>query len=242
MYKYEILTFFNKCLSSYRRFVKDNIYDANRRSLIQELDSCDSWTESTKTQVQKILLTLSNVSLQANIKLELSYGSLLGHIRHGEIMSWDDDADLAIYSADVSNFLKVVEQEGSLLFDEFIYANTGIKYLKFWTKQGEPIRGHLHTFPFVDIWLYTIDDEKWINFSGEVQHPISDYYPTKEVVFEGAKFGIPHNSLLCLDRHYKNWREEIQVFPWSHRLERPSFKPLKVGIKVDANGKFVKYT
>ncbi|AYQ34085.1 hypothetical protein DTQ70_18845 [Runella sp. SP2] len=241
MCKYTILTFFSKFLSKSNQLVKESIYDANRKRLIQEVDSCNSWTEITKNRVQKILLTLSTVGLQANIKLELSYGSLLGYIRHNGIMPWDDDADLAIHSADVPNFLKAVEQEGSLLFDEFFYANTGIKYLKFWTKQGEPIGGHLHTFPFVDIWLYTIDNEKWINFSGEVRHPVPDYYPTKEVVFEGAKFGIPHNSLLCLDRHYKNWRKEIQVFPWSHRLERPSFKPLKVGIKVDANGKFVKY-
>ena len=191
--------------------------------------------------MRKILSTLSAIAIQANINLELSYGSLLGYIRHGGIMPWDDDADLAIYCTDVPNFIKAVAQEGSLLFDEFVYADTGIKYLKFWLKGGEPIHGHLHTFPFVDIWLYTIDDEKWINFSGEVQHPISDYFPTKEAIFEGAKFNIPYNSLLCLDRHYKNWREEIQVFPWSHRLERLSFKPIKAAIKVDVNGKFVKY-
>lgn len=239
--KYILITFFNLNLYLLRIFFR-SVSNRYKKSVVRKkISRIDYWRSDHKEQVRNILSILSSIASKQGIDLELSYGSLLGHIRHSGIMPWDDDVDLAISNTDIKVFLNLVMLDESLLFDEFVYAETGIKYYKFWLPDGAGIAGHKHTFPFVDIWIYTIGDDKWVDFSGSVKFPIERYFPTHKIVFEGADFGIPKDPLLCLDSLYSNWRSEIQVYPWSHRLEYFEFEPLTVSIVVDKMGKFVKY-
>jgi lipopolysaccharide cholinephosphotransferase len=53
---------------------------------------------------------------EANIKCWLDFGTLLGSIREGEIIAWDDDIDIAILRDDVDRFKEVVSHELSHLF------------------------------------------------------------------------------------------------------------------------------
>ncbi|NLJ17124.1 MAG: LicD family protein [Clostridiales bacterium] len=59
----------------------------------------------------KIAKEIDRICLENNIKYTLAYGSLLGAVRHGGPIPWDDDLDIALVRSEYDRFIEVCKKE-----------------------------------------------------------------------------------------------------------------------------------
>jgi lipopolysaccharide cholinephosphotransferase len=81
-----------------------------------------------------ILLKIDSVCKKHNIKYFISEGTLLGAIRHGGFIPWDDDLDIVMFRDDYERFIKLKDEFKAPYFlqtpytDEgFFWANTTVR-------------------------------------------------------------------------------------------------------------------
>ncbi|WP_188316147.1 LicD family protein [Chitinophaga agrisoli] len=211
-----------------------------QKAILNAALSHTAWSAPNKSMARRLLDLLNTHAERNNIHLVLHGGSLLGHIRHDEIMPWDDDIDLGIASQAVSTLLLSLETEGIARFKVYPWTYNGANsiYYKVWLDEGEEIPGYEYKFPFVDIWLYyENDDEVFYKDAERFRFPKHVYYPFKQIQFEGCTMKIPNHPVHALDLMYKDWKSHIVVYSWSHRLEKAAFRQLKAAINVDADGR-----
>jgi LicD family len=210
--------------------------EQRRASIKETILNYNVWTPSQKKMVRKILRILSHLSRELDIDLILDSGSLLGHIRHGQIIAWDDDVDLAIEKSHFERLLSSIQKTPLLEHSSCLWSTSNCVYHKFWLADGEPIDNHEYLFPFVDIWIFTMKDGQLVFNDGRVFQK-KHFYPLKEVEFEYSKFKIPQHAVKCLNAQYPGWKKEIQIYCWSHRMEKWHNYPLSIKIKITENGK-----
>ncbi len=196
----------------------------------------DYWTDDSKRQIQFLLQRLSELSSECSIEPMLGYGSLLGHIRHGGIMPWDDDVDLLLSRKEIEDFSEVINNEADLRCTRERWRH--IEYYKIWLNSGDEIPGFNYRFPFIDIWLFDERNES-ITLDDGIEIPTNSFYPFKKVIFEKSGYYIPADPMRSLDLTYKNWRTDLFIYPWNHRLERPVNRILSAKILVDVNGRII---
>lgn len=214
---------------------------SRQKSIERQIFRNNCWGERERTLARLILSKLSEIASLIDIKLSLSFGTLLGHIRHGGMMPWDDDIDISINSDDLDLFLRKVRVMSDLRFGEYTFQAGPMKYFKFWLDDCDEIPKYDYRHPFVDLWVYTIweDKEKIVYLEYENEFPIIGHFPLMPTEFEGAMFFVPNNPQSILDRSYPDWRHYIQVYTWSHREEKEVFNPLRLAIQVDKSGRYL---
>ncbi|WP_209866511.1 LicD family protein [Chitinophaga sp. OAE865] len=218
-------------------YSENNLHHRSRDNAIRKaIFESTVWSLENRAKALTLLHRISHIATSHSIDLVLSDGSLLGHIRHGGIIPWDDDIDIALKSDKFEELRSAVLKDDTLCIDIFNWGEKEISYAKIWLKDGEKILGYSYKFPFVDIWFYKEERDLIIFDSGTV-YPKQLYYPFKDVIFEGSLMKIPGDPISCLDISYPEWKTKIQVYPWSHRLEKLAFAPLSAGISVDQNGR-----
>lgn len=68
-----------------------------------------------KKEIKEIQLALldyiDETCKKHDIPYFLSYGTMLGAIRHKGMIPWDDDIDISLYREDYERLLKIIEEE-----------------------------------------------------------------------------------------------------------------------------------
>lgn len=68
-----------------------------------------------KKEIKEIQLALldyiDETCKKYDIPYFLSYGTMLGAIRHKGMIPWDDDIDISLYREDYERLLKIIEEE-----------------------------------------------------------------------------------------------------------------------------------
>ncbi len=77
--------------------------DTNKRELISDLDDI-------KALEVDILSKFDDFCTKHNLKYCLTGGSLLGAVRHGGIIPWDDDIDIGMFRPDYNRLLKLASE------------------------------------------------------------------------------------------------------------------------------------
>lgn len=67
--------------------------------------------EETKTLEYELLKYAKGICDKNNIKYYLAYGTLLGAVRHGGFIPWDDDVDIVLFREDYNRFLEAVQKD-----------------------------------------------------------------------------------------------------------------------------------
>lgn len=158
-------------------------------------------SQSNKKEIDTLLEIISKTLDKHDIKYWIMSGTLLGSVRHGDIVPWDDDADIGVFESDINKILDLTEYLNSL----------GYEVIRRWKIYRFKKIGK--EYPFVDIFPFIKRDDKYVmNRKDLIEMWPDEYYLEKELFpLKKYKFGDeylwgPNYPLEHLDRIYKNWR------------------------------------
>lgn len=204
---------------------------------LKTIFSIDFWPKGTKTEIFETLRYVFEVANNLNVPAFLSDGSLLGYVRHNDIMKWDDDVDIMMDNDYIQKVVSKIENDNIYRVTKHIWLGKTL-YYKVWSPKGIEIPGHIHRFPFIDIWTYT---HKNLEISFSYREPISSQivFPLKITHFNKIKVNIPNKPLEYLDKLFSDWRVSIRVYSWNHQTETSSNCLLQASIETDSEGKII---
>jgi phosphorylcholine metabolism protein LicD len=190
----------------------------------------DITTDDTVLVVlRKMLNDLDKLLNTKHIGYWIDGGTLLGAIRHQDIIPWDDDADIVILAENEAKFLQLkpdLFRMGYGLsktwcgYKIFPLNGRTIKYWNRnwqWSDNSQDIKHDEkfdYKFPFIDVILirrynniYHYDNEKvrrvWPNY----YYDENDVYPLKRYAFHNFELTGPNNPLPYLYRAYgQDWQ------------------------------------
>jgi len=193
-----------------------------------------AWDDEARLRQQDILRRVAAVAEAQELKLFVFWGSLLGQIREGRIMDWDDDVDLALFDASddaIAAFLEALDRMGLKNF----VLNPGERIIKVFDPDFPSRTGQAWTWPFVDLFAYTAP----IRPRPPLEPSPVDLdlvTPGQRICFETAYLWLPEHPLAVLDLLYVDWRTTERSPSWCHRMEKPIPATRTRRITTDAAG------
>jgi len=220
------------------KHIPNDIYNnIGVNNIVKKYFSIENGYGKSKKHAVELLEKTIKILKEFEIDYFAISGTLLGIVRHNDIIPWDDDIDLLvdgeiknkiydIYNkyCDELHFIK----NGNMLKicyidkDFPIINNKKIKDLSI----GEIKR---YNYPFVDLFVMEKKDEHLYFF--EKMWDIQNFYPVKEVVFLDMKINIPCNPEFFLNNNYGlSWNKILISNYWCHKYERIYKKMYKISI------------
>ena len=171
------------------------------------------WDETSLARMRQLLQRVLGIAERLNVALYLDWGTLLGHVREGRILPWDDDADFALL--DAGRYWELVAAFNTDGLHTWNHWSEDKRFA--WTKVFDlayPVTSHCQwTWPFVDIFIHAENSEIYGDNSAIVDRslpassiPRDLVLPGRITMFQGARCWEPEQPLAVLDRLYPGWR------------------------------------
>ena len=141
----------------------------------------------------EILLEVDRICRKNNITYWIDAGTLLGAIRHGGFIPWDDDIDICIPRNDYNRFRKVIKEELNEIFIE------EDKYSKNWVNSNCNYK-----FNWMKIYYLKYFKSNDILEDKEVRGTYIDIFPVDEVNKSMVNSKINRNLSKILSMSIKN--------------------------------------
>jgi hypothetical protein len=181
------------------------------------------WDDVSIKRRQSLLRRVQRAAERSGTQPQLYAGTLLGYVREGKILDWDDDIDLALFGArGLKRFIEAARSEGLSTQRE------GPAKIKLYDAGFEPILRdpplgpYPWTWPFIDLFVFKRRGGTFVCESptNESTFPRAGVLPPQRSRrFERSRLWIPHDPYFVLDYWYADWRE-VEVSPsWIHRTE-----------------------
>lgn len=185
--------------------------------------------------LRKMCFDLDKLFTENNLVYWIDSGTLLGAVRHQDIIPWDDDCDIVILEENLNKLLNLKEKINKLGYDiifwKFVY--------KIFPLNGDKINSEFnfpYKFPFVDIFVFKKENDKYIGVSDLVRatwpngyYNLEEVFPLKRYKFNNFTLMGPNNPIPYLDRLYgKDWNTIVKKW-YDHANEKTiSMKPIEL--------------
>jgi len=165
--------------------------------------------KETLNFARKTLIELAELFEEKKINYFINFGVLLGLIRDGDILPWDDDIDLAVYEEDKNVLIEVLKEH-------FLIVNrtSSIKWNCFLYEANKkyPINLYLifnncsiNNFP-IGIDFLALDFKTFINRNGNMKYPRKFFEDINYINFKEKKIRVPNNPEEYLKLLYGDWQ------------------------------------
>lgn len=152
------------------------------------------------------------------------FGNLIGIMRHGDLIPWDDDMDICVSESNFKKLLSINHEFNKVGLNVEKYPNMGIptkqilRIHRINEKRILPIWNF--TWPFVDIFAYKDRGDKIEIVIPAMKNDLvtkKDIFPLQPYDLHGVQVYIPSNPRRLLDERYKNWDKEAMSTDLIHR-------------------------
>jgi len=172
------------------------------------------WEPSEVTTIQSILIRTHRILAAANLPYTITSGTLLGALRHGGLIPWDDDIDLSIPEEFWSRMQMLAPA----------FKENGLTIKKHEKDQTLVIQG-TGKFPFIDVFLWKTEADGSVRAEGNqprlhVDMLRQDWFPHRPILFEGLVLSGPARPASFVDKNYPQWRTVAKTGVWNHRLDK----------------------
>lgn len=177
------------------------------------------WDEDSLARQRRLLQQVLRAAESCGIRLFLSWGTLLGYVREGRILAWDDDLDLAFFDPadDYAHRLREALVAEGVSTHEHVPA--GWRTIKAYNPTSVVQTHNPWTWPFIDIYPYPEVPPLDESMNTEWPVPRELILPGRLTIFENLQVWEPEHPLPLLDRQYPGWRTCEKSTYWNHRLE-----------------------
>jgi hypothetical protein len=188
---------------------------------------------SIKIEFYQTLQIVDRLFSDKGIKYWVTAGSLLGAIRHGEMIPWDDDIDIALFIHDLGAVISMrpeLERQGLTLLINCDYAKIFPTKGK---KINHPDGGYYpHRYPFIDLFFMQRSGRRIVHASDRLKEGFEQDWLEGELVLTRKPFGplfipVPDSARAYLERMYGEDCWEWAYADYDHSAEQKR-SPIKV--------------
>lgn len=210
---------FQSELDSYKQstenFMKSSNFLFNTIFLDYEIKKPQPLLDDIQLVSLELLKFVENVCKKHDILWWIDFGNLLGAVRHGGYVPWDDDIDIGMMREDYLKFDKIITKEIETQgLDEYVYARYRAfkpvhKFIQVYVRHEVDMVNSKFTLGNVDVFPYEYIkkfDEKTI---------FDEYREAKNKYIKNKKIGF--NSYYAFDKYYDDlnlsWEPTDYVIP-----------------------------
>lgn len=219
--KYKYLNKINKFYKYDSDIIK---FFMNKNIKIFEDGSNNKKQKLTKSEIESLfILSKKTIKFMDDFSIDywLDGGSLLGAMRNGKMIKWDDDIDLAIVEDQYIKLIEIIKKIGIKEDKHYIFKKYDIKFrlvyskdavsnsLKEWLIRAEHLTNN-NKILFIDLISYIKNNKNQyvtnnIYFNKTYIYNISDIYPLRKIKLENQYFKCVNNPLPYLNKGYWFW-------------------------------------
>jgi hypothetical protein len=178
------------------RKIMEKIFPEKSRAEIDQYEYFGAGIKTDRKVREKTFKRIINIFNDNNIEYFVNYGALLGIIREGRLLEFDDDIDILVHEKNYDKAYDLVRKEYTLM-------RTDPDFCQGYVHEGQ-----------IELYKYTVNDkeviDKWTlkhNDITGIQH-IYDIYPLKVmyVPLLNLNVNIPNKPEKILENVYENWK------------------------------------
>lgn len=185
-------------------------------------ETCNS-EESCKTVILNILLNIQLLLKERNVDIIPFFDTLLGLVRHKELLPWYDSVDFCIVNKGYS-FLMDMKDD---LAKRYIGIIRDKYCVKLYDLREPKIEGKQWSWPFINVFSYELKDDNVLIYNiPEISNTVlkinsSDFFPLQHKVIEGINISFPNNTENILENIYgEKWKDICISSVFNHREQR----------------------